>query len=132
MSERGFYFGHYIFPREFEPQWFCFVFWVLLIRIPVLSDRFFQSKDELSELEQLEIIVATQDLLLSESVDISKYLEDEGREILRFEKPATDERIRQRKRNRTTKKTRQNTAWAVNVCRAWAEHRNSQIGTLGD
>ena len=93
---------------------------------------FFQSKDELSQLLQLEIIVATQDLLLSESVDISKYLEDEGREILRFEKPATDERIRQRERNRIPKKTRQNTAWAVNVCRAWAEHRNSQIGTLGD
>ena len=93
---------------------------------------FFQSKDELSQLEQLEIIVATKDLPLSESVEISKYLEDEGREILRFEKPATDERIRQRERNRIPKKTRQNTAWAVNVCRAWAEHRNSQIGTLGD
>ena len=84
------------------------------------------------QLEQLEIIVATQDLLLSEPVDISKYLEDEGREILRSEKPATDERIRQRERNRIPKKTRLSTPWAVNVCRAWAEHRNSQIGTLGD
>ena len=93
---------------------------------------FFQSKDGLSQLEQLEIFFATQDLLHSESVDISKYLEDEGREILRLEKPIRDERIRQRERNRIPKKTRQNTAWALNVCRGWVEHRNSQIGTLGD
>ena len=49
-------------------------------------------------MEQLEAIAATQDLLLSESADISKYLEDEGEEIRRFEKPATDEQIRQRER----------------------------------
>ena len=47
--------------------------------MPVLSDSFFQSKDGLSQLEQLEIIVATQDLLLSEPVDSLKYLEDEGK-----------------------------------------------------
>ena len=132
MSERGFNFGHYLFVREFELQLFCFVIWVLLIRMPVLSARFFRSKDRLSQLEQLEIIFATQDSLLSESVDISKYLEDEGREILRLEKPVRDERIRQRERNRIPKKTRQSSAYAVNVCRAWVKHRNSQFGTLGD
>ena len=104
MSERGLYFGHYIFPREFELQWSCFGFWVLLICMPMLSGRFFQSMDRLSQLEQVEVIVATQDLLLSESVDIAKYLEDEGKEILRSEKPATDERIRERKTNRIQRK----------------------------
>ena len=41
----------------------------------------------------------------------------ESRELdrfLRFEKPATDERLRQRERNRIPKKTRQNPAWAIN------------------
>ena len=85
--------------------------------MPVLS------MNRLSQLEQLEVVVATQDLLLSESVDISKYLEDEGKKTRRFEKPVTDEQIRRRERN---------TAWAVNVYRAWAERRNSQIGTVGD
>ena len=75
--------------------------------------------DGLSLLEQLEAIVATQDLLLSESVDISNYFEDEGEEIRRFEKHATDDQIRQRERDRIPKKTRQNTAWA--------EHRNWKL-----
>ena len=34
--------------------------------------------DGLSELEQLEAINATQDFLLSEPVDISKYLDEDG------------------------------------------------------
>ena len=42
--------------------------------------------DGLSQLEQLEVIVTTQDFLLSESVGIAIYLEDEGNEVLRFEK----------------------------------------------
>ena len=82
----------------------------------------------LSQLEQLEAVVATQDLLLSESVDISKYL-GEGKENGRFKKPATNEEIRQRERDRIPKKTRKNAAWSVNVYRAWAEHRNTVIKT---
>ena len=50
----------------------------------------FQSMDGLLQLEQLEVIVTTQDLLLSESVSIAIYLEDEGNETLRFEKTKYD------------------------------------------
>ena len=52
----------------------------------------------LSQLEQLQAVVATHDLSLSESVDTSKYL-DEDEENGRFEKPATNEEIRQRERD---------------------------------
>ena len=68
--------------------------------MPVLS------MNRLSQLEQLEVVVATQDLLLSESVDISKYLEDEGKKTRRFEKPVITEQIRRKERNRIPKKTR--------------------------
>ena len=40
--------------------------------------------------------------------------------------------IEQRERDRIPKKTRQSTAWSVNVYRVWAEYRNTQIETLGD
>ncbi len=54
--------------------------------------------DGLSEvLEQLKAINATQDFLLSEPVDISKYLDEDG-ECSRFEKPTTNEQIQQRER----------------------------------
>jgi hypothetical protein len=85
----------------------------------------------LSQEEELEVIVATQDLLRSGPLDILNYLnidEDYGR----FEKPITEEEIKQRETDRIPKKTRQNTAWAVNVYRAWAEHRNSRIETVRD
>ena len=84
--------------------------------------------DGLSQLEQLEAINATQDFLLSEPVDISKYLDEDG-ECSRFEKPTTNEQIKQRERDRIPNKTRQNTSWAVNVYRAWAEYRNTKIET---
>ena len=42
--------------------------------------------DGLLELEQIEAINATQDFLLSEPVDISKYLGEDG-ECSRFQKP---------------------------------------------
>ena len=87
--------------------------------------------DGLSELEQLEAINVTQDFLLSEPVDISKYLDEDG-ECSRFEKPTTNEQIQQRERDRIPNKTRLNTSWAVNVCRAWAEYRNTKIETAVD
>ena len=63
--------------------------------------------DGLSELEKLEAINATQDFLLSEPVDISKYLDEDG-ECSRFEKPTANEQIQQRERDRIPNKTRQN------------------------
>ena len=85
----------------------------------------------LSQLEKLEVAVATQDLLRSESLDIEKYLsEDKGDS--RFEKPTTSEEIWRREKERIPVKTKRNTAWAVNVYRSWAEHRNNQIETLDD
>ncbi len=58
--------------------------------------------DGLSELEQLEAINATQNFLLSEPVDISKYFHEDG-ECSRFEKPTTNEQIQQRERDRNSK-----------------------------
>ena len=64
----------------------------------------------LSQLEKLEVAVATQDLLRSESLDIQKYLsEDKGDD--RFEKPTTSEEIRRREQERIPEKTKRNTAW---------------------
>ena len=53
----------------------------------------------LSQLEKLEVALATQDLLQSELLDIEKYLsEDKGDG--RFEKPTTSEEIRRREKER--------------------------------
>ena len=74
----------------------------------------FEQMEGLSQLEKLEVAVATQDLLQSESLDIGKYLsEDKGDG--RFEKPTTSEEIRRREKERIPQKTKRNTAWAVNV-----------------
>ena len=87
----------------------------------------------LSQLEQVEAIVATQDLITSERIDISKYLgKEKGKEDFRFEKPATNAEIWRREKERIPQKSRKNTAWAVNVYRAWAEHRTRRIETLDD
>ena len=69
--------------------------------------------------------------MLSEPVNISKYLDEDG-ECSRFEKPTTNEQIKKRERDRIPNKTRQNTSWAVNVYRAWAEYRNTKIETAVD
>jgi hypothetical protein len=82
-------------------------------------------------LPRISFVTATQGFLLSEPVDISKYLNEDG-ECSRFEKPTTNEQIKQRERDRTSNKTRQNTSWAVNVYRAWAEYRNTKIETAVD
>ena len=50
----------------------------------------------------------------------------------RFKEPVTTNEIEQREKDRIPKKTRQSTAWSVNVYRAWATHRNDQIDTLQD
>ncbi len=60
-----------------------------LINMPsVIGIGGFRKHGRVSELEQLEAINATQDFLLSEPVDISKYL---------------DEQIQQRERDRNSK-----------------------------
>ena len=59
-------------------------------------------------------------------------LGDEFDKSARFQKPAIVNEIEQRERDRIAKKTRQSTAWSVNVYRAWVEYRNTQIETLGD
>ena len=74
----------------------------------------------------------TQELLAFESVDISEYLGDEFDKSACFQNPTTVNEIDQREKDRIPKKTRQGTAWSVNVYLAWAEYRNTQIETLGD
>ena len=85
-----------------------------------------------TELEERKAVLATQELLAFESVDISEFFGDEFDKSERFQKPTTVNIIEQRERERIPKKTRQSTAWSVNVYRAWAEYRNTQIETLGD
>ena len=77
-----------------------------------------------TELEELEAVLATQELLAFESVDISECLEDEFDKSARFQKPTTVNETEQRERDRVPKKTRQSTAWSVNVYRASTETYN--------
>ena len=72
-----------------------------------------------AELEELEAVLTIQELLAFGSVDISECLGDKFDKSAHFQKP-------------TTVKTRQSTAWSVNVYRAWAEYQNTQLETLGD
>ena len=81
-----------------------------------------------TELEELEAVLATQELLAFENVDISECLGGWIRKKCTF--PTTVKEIEQSERDRIPKKTRQRTAWSVNVYRAWAEYRNTQIDWL--
>ena len=85
-----------------------------------------------TDLEELEAVLATQELLAFDSVDISECLGNKFDKSARFQNPTTLNEIEQKERDRITKKTRQSTAWPVNAYRAWAEYRNTQIETLGD
>ena len=58
-----------------------------------------------TELEELEVVLATQELLAFESVDISECLGDEFDKSARFQKPTTVNEIKQRERGRILKKT---------------------------
>ena len=90
--------------------------------------------NQYTELEELEAVIATQDLIAFENAaSISEYLEDKPDDkSSRFKEPVTTNEIEQREKDRIPKKTRQSTAWSVNVYRAWATHRNDQIDTLQD
>ena len=59
-----------------------------------------------TELEELEAVLATQELLAFESVDISECLWDEFDKSARFQKLTTVNGIEQRERDRIPKKTR--------------------------
>ena len=59
-----------------------------------------------TELEELEAVLATQELLAFESVDISECLGDEFDKSARFQKPTTVNEIEQRERGRIPKKIR--------------------------
>lgn len=87
-----------------------------------------------TELEESEVVIATQDLIAFENAaNIFEYLEDKPDDkSSRFKKPVTTNEIEQREKDRIPKKTRQSTAWSVNVYRTWATHRNDQIDTLQD
>ena len=75
----------------------------------------------------------TQELLAFESVDIFECFGDEFDKSACFQNPSTANEVEQRERDRLIpKKTRQSTAWSVNVYLAWAEYRNTQIESLGN
>ena len=93
---------------------------------------FAPAMSQYTELEELEAVLATQELLAFESVDASECLGDECNNSARFQKPTTVNKFEQRERDRIPKKTRESTAWSVNVHRAWDEYRNTHINTLGD
>ena len=70
----------------------------------------FEQIEGLSQLQKLEVAVATQDLLQSESLGIEKYLsEDEGDD--RFEKPTTSEEIWRREKERKKESFEEFTRW---------------------
>ena len=71
---------------------------------PVEIEVIFRSIDDLSEALRLEVIIATQNLLSFESVNILRYINQ-----VRFENPATSVEIRQKERKRIPEKTRKNT-----------------------
>ena len=83
-----------------------------------------------TELEELEAFLTTQELLAFKSVDISECLGDGFDKSASFQKPTTVNEIEQRERDRIPKKTRQSTAWSVNVYRAWAENRTYKLKPL--
>ena len=83
-----------------------------------------------TELEELEAVLATQELLAFESVDISECLGDEFDKSVCLQKPATLNEIEQKERDRNP--TRRSTAWSINVYRVWDEYRNTQIETVRD
>ena len=58
------------------------------------------SQPEYTELEELEAVLATQELLAFESVDITECLGDEFDKSARFQKPTTMNEIGQRERDR--------------------------------
>ena len=73
----------------------------------------------MSQYTELEAVLATQELLAFERVDISECLAGEFDKSVRFQKPTPVNEIEQRERDRIPKKTRQS-------------NRNTQIETLGD
>ena len=83
-----------------------------------------------TDLKEPEAVLATQELLVYESVDISDCLGGKFDKSACLQKPTTVNEIEQRERDRI--QTRQSTAWSVNVYRVWDEYRSSQIETLGD
>ena len=64
-----------------------------------------EQMEGLSQLEKLEVTVATQDLSRSQSLDIEKYLSEDKSDV-RFEKPTTREEIRRREKERIPEKTK--------------------------
>ena len=85
-----------------------------------------------TELEKLEAVLPTQDITCFWERTHIRVLGDKFDKSARFQKPTTVNEIGQRERDRIPKKTRQSTAWSVNVYRALAEYRDTQIETLGD
>ena len=67
------------------------------------------------DLEEPEAVLATQELLVYESVDISDCLGGKFDKSACLQKPTTVNEIEQRERDRI--QTRQSTAWSVNVYR---------------
>ena len=71
--------------------------------------------NQCAELEELDAVLATQELLAFESVDISECLGDEFDKTACFQKPTTMNEIDQKERERIP--TRQSTVWSINVYR---------------
>ena len=70
-----------------------------------LDGSFAPAMSQYTELEKLEAVLATQDLLAFDSVDISECLGDEFDKSARFQKSTTVNEIEQRERDRIPKKT---------------------------
>ena len=70
--------------------------------------------NKLTDAEELEAILATQDLLrFDKEVNFDDYLQDKESDN-RFKHVVTEDEIEKRERERIPKKTRESTRWAVN------------------
>ena len=79
------------------------------------NGSFAPAMNQCTELDELEAVLATQELLAFESVEISEYLGDEFDKSACFQKPTTVNEIEQKERERIP--TRQSTVWSINVYR---------------
>ena len=70
----------------------------------VVEGSFAPAMNQYTELEELEAVLATQESLAFEGVDIFECLGDEFDKRARFQKPTTVNEIEQRERDRIRKK----------------------------
>ena len=82
---------------------------------------------EFTDAEELEVILATQDLIPhGEELNIAEYMEGDRERDSRFRHVVSESEIKKRETDRIPRKTGENTTWTVNSFRALAKSRNKK------